>query len=352
MVRAVALRPAPSSKPNVALPLYVAPSEDEALFSWMLRLATRLRCSMHALASCTFGIDDRYGHSRWWCRPHPWLLKRISERTGVEVARLRTMTFEGWAPIYRDDEDSGRFSGRRYDRPAPEHRTYRFVVCGQCLEGDAKPYLRSSWLIGWMAVCPIHGTQLIDRCSACGAAPRVAPFANTTIFSPGTCARCSKSLLGNASLTAHPSVVSMQAVLLEGKRRGVFDLTGLGSLTWKEMVALADVLLGTVWGDITLAEKEELLHAFASDALQEKPTLDGIFDRRHASLLFLAWLISGWPDSPGATVAHHLLSRWLTAERNRLCRHLHPAQEDPWTVGPNNFESPIRERLQALAGAG
>lgn len=171
MARAVTLRPAPSSKPNVALPLYVAPSEDEALFSWMLRLATRLRCSMHALASCTFGIDDRYGHSRWWCRPHPWLLKRISERTGVEVARLRTMTFEGWAPIYRDDEDSGRFSGRRYDRPAPDHRTYRFVVCGQCLEGDAKPYLRSSWLIGWMAVCPIHGTQLIDRCPACGAAP-------------------------------------------------------------------------------------------------------------------------------------------------------------------------------------
>lgn len=352
MARSVAIRPSPSSKPNVALPLYVAPAEDEALFSWALRLATRLRCSMHALAFCTFGIDDRYGYSRWWYRPHPWLLKRISERSGVDVARLRRMTFEGWEPIYRDDEDSGRFTGRRYDKPAPEHRAYRFAVCGQCLEGDAKPYLRSTWLIGWLAACPIHGTQLIERCHACGAALRVAPFANTATFSPGTCTRCSKSLLGKTPVVADPRVLHIQAAMLDGKRHGVLELAGLGRLMWKELVALADVLLGTVWSDLTLAEKEELRYLFASYAPERDQMTDGIFDRRHASLLFLAWLTSAWPDGPGATAARHLLSRWLAAERNRLCRHLSTAQADPWTLGPTNFEVPIRERLQALAGAG
>jgi hypothetical protein len=311
-----------------------------------------LRVSMHVLAKCTFGIDDRFGYSRWWCRPHPWLLKRISERTDVPVARLRSMTFEGSAPAYRDDEDSGRFTGRRYDRAAPDHRTYRFAVCGQCLENDAKPYLRLSWLIGWKAACPIHETQLIDRCPACGAAPRVAPFANTAIFSPATCTRCSKSFLGNAPIAAHPSVLHMQAALLEGKRRGVLDLGGLGRLTWEEMVALADVLLGTVWTDLDLTERDEIFRAFASNVLNESLTADGVFDRRHASLLFLAWLTSGWPDGQGATLARQILRRWLTAERNRLCRHLRTAQEDPWTLGSNNFESTIRERLQVLVGVG
>lgn len=180
----VAPRPVFTPSPNRPLPFYVEPAPDEALFSWLLRLATRMGVSMHALASCSLGIDDRYGHTRWWCRPHPWLLMRISERTDVGVARLRPMTFDGFQPVYRDDEASARFTGRRYDVRSPTSRSYRFAVCGRCLKDDAKPYLRLSWLIGWMAVCPHHGTVLVERCNVCGAGLRVAPFATTSRFSP------------------------------------------------------------------------------------------------------------------------------------------------------------------------
>jgi hypothetical protein len=39
----------------------------------------------------------------------------------------------------------------------------------------------------------------------------------------------------------------------------------------------------------------------------------------------VTWLTTGWPDSPGAVVGRRMVIRWLTADRNRLCRHeFHP----------------------------
>ena len=261
------------------------------------------------------------------------------------------MTFEGFEPAYRDDEASARFAGRRYDRTAPDRRAYRFAVCGRCLQGDANPYLRSAWLIGWMGVCPVHGTLLIERCTACGAGLRAAPFTTAASFSPATCTRCAKSVLGNSNLAAHPSVVLLQAALFRGKRDGVLELDGLGPLTWREMVALADVLIGMVWTDLTLAEQDEIFRLYTSDTHNQRRQVDRIYDCRHGSLHFLSWLTAGWPDSPGAMVGRRMLIRWLTADRNRLCRHLRPARADPWSACATNFESPIRERLRALAGA-
>lgn len=350
-IEATALRPVttPTRRPP-PLPLHVEPASDEALLSWLLRLATRLGVSLHVLASQTFGINDRSGHTRWWYRSHPWVLARISERTGVSVARLRQMTFERFQLVYRDDEVSARFAGRRYDSRSPEWLACRFAACGPCLEGDAKPYVRTPWLLGWMAVCPHHGTILIERCKACGASLRIAPFTTVASFSPAICTRCGWSLLDGRYKPARPSVVRLQAALFRGKRDGITELEGLGRLTWEEMVALADVLIGMVWTDLTLREQEEIFLSYTSDPLTKPRVEDAIYDCRHGSLQFLAWLTQGWPRSPGAKVGQSMLIRWLNADRNRLCRHLRPTSEDPWSAGPNNFESPIRERLRSLAG--
>lgn len=155
----VVSRPAPRPARRPPLPLYVEPATGEALLSWMLRLATRLGVSFHVLAKQSFAIDDHSGRTRWWNRPHPWSLACISERTGISVAQLRPMTFAGLEPASRDDEAPARFAGRRYDSRGAEQPTYRFAVCGCCLEEDATPYLRTSWLIGWMAICPHHGNH-------------------------------------------------------------------------------------------------------------------------------------------------------------------------------------------------
>lgn len=333
------------------LPVYVEPASEETLLSWLLRLATRLGVSLHVLARQSFGIDDRAGHTRWWCRPHPWVLKRISERTGVSVARLRPMTLDQFVSVYRDDEAPARFTGRRYDASAPERRAYRFAACAQCLKSDATPYLRTPWLIGWMAVCPQHATRLMERCRACHAGIRVAPFTTAASFSPATCTRCANSLLDDDPVSAHPSVIRMQTALLSGKSSGTIELEGLGRLSWMEMVALVDVLIGMVWTDLTLAERQNIFLSYISDLRNRSHGEDSPFDCRHGSLQFLTWLTEGWPNSAGAKMSQNLLARWLAADRNRLCRHLHLLDADPWTMGPTNFEPPIRERLRALVDA-
>lgn len=332
------------------LPLYVEPAPEEALLSWLLRLATRLRVSLRALTTSGFNVDDRTLDMQWWFRPPTWLLVRISERTGVSLARLREMTCEDVQPVYRDDEASGRFTGRRYDSLAAKSRGHRFVVCGECLKNDHSAYLRRLWLVGWMAVCPDHGTILIERCSACYARLRVAPFATRTSFSPAICTRCQAKLLRGPAVPAHPSVRRLQAALLRGKSDGAAEIDGLGKLTWKEIVALADVLIGMVWTDLTVAEQEQLWLPYTQTFRHEVRQPTDIFGGRHDSLCFLAWLIDGWPHGEGPAVAKSLLARWFSAERNRLCRHLRSPLDDPWSFGPTNFELSIQQRLRFLAG--
>lgn len=297
-----------------------------------------------------FGVDDRTLGTQWWCRPPGWLLVRVSERTGISIARLRQMTFEDFQPVYREDEASGRFTGRRYESMAARSRSYRFVVCGECLKSDATAYLRKVWLLGWVAVCPDHGTILIERCSNCHSRLRVAPFATRASFSPATCTRCAAHLLHGADAPAHPFVRRLQAVLLCGKLGGAVQLDRMGELTWKEIVALADVLIGMVWTDFTVAEQERLWIQYTQAFHQELRQPTEIFSGRHDSLCFLAWLIEDWPHGAGPAVARTLLTRWATAERNRLCRHLRPPWGDPWSTGPTNFEPSIQRRLRALTG--
>ena len=117
------------------------------------------------------------------------------------------------------------------------------------------------------------------------------------------------------------------------------------------MIALADVLLGMVWTDLTLAEQEQIFRLYGSETGNSPDGPDGVYDSRHGSLHFLAWLTERWPDSPGAMVGRDLLVRWLAADRNLLCRHLRPTSVDPWTTGPTNFEPPVAQRLAALAGS-
>jgi hypothetical protein len=349
-IDSASVRTACRPTPRLQLPLYVEPVREEALLSWLLRLASRLQVSLHALASQGFGINDRSGHTRWWCRPHPWILARITERTGVSVARLRPMTFSGFVDAYRDDEASARFTGRRYDTRGRESRGHRFAVCSQCLQEDAARYLRLPWLIGWLAICPKHMTILIERCT-CGARLRIASLTADRSFSPSTCTRCGMNVLGGEAVPAHPAALKMQNALLRAKREDICELDELGMFTFPQMIALADVLLGTLWTDLTMAEQERVFSSYTAQTVGDHSEAHGIYDCRYGSLRFLAWLTEGWPDSPGAKVGHGLLLRWLAADRNRLCRHLRSDSADPWTSGATNFEPPITQRLTVLAGA-
>ena len=96
----------PNAEPQ--LPFYVRPAADEALISWLGRLASRFDLSPHQFASRAFGVDNR-GPAQWWLRPSPLSLKRISELAGVPVDHLNRMTLNSWSPSYRGDEADGGF---------------------------------------------------------------------------------------------------------------------------------------------------------------------------------------------------------------------------------------------------
>ena len=327
------------------LPSFVKPLPDEALLSWLLRLATHLDLSMDELAQDGFGVVDYSAHSNWWRRPRLEVLERIHVRTGLEMLSLRRMTLVGWS-VYRKDEATERFGQHVYESLAPHRRLQRWAVCRQCLATDPVPYLRQSWMIGWLGVCPIHGTILIDRCAACDAKPFAAPFGSKVPFTPLTCRRCGATLEGFDRL-ARPSVARFQAALLQGKRTGHLELAGIGRLSWREMVALADVVLGVLW---TVLTGDELKAVWATywEEFEWEPPESRIRVERYGSLETLVWFLEGWPRSPGSAVATELFARWLTGRRNRISRHVPGTRADPWESGRAEFNPRIRERIRTL----
>jgi hypothetical protein len=330
------------------LPLYVEPKEDEALLSWLLRLAARLQVSLHVLVREAFRIDDRKERFAWWRRPEPLMLRRISDRTGVGIERLRGMTLESWSPAYRDDEASERFSADRFRLKAPAWRAFRFALCEQCLVTDADSYLRVPWTLGWLAVCPQHATVMTTRCQKCTAKLRIGRPSSITRFSPLTCAHCENDLRYGLPEPAHPSVIGFQRALLDGKRHGNADFSGIGRLSWKEVVALADVLIGMFWTDATSAQQQHGHGLFQKECGIPRSLL---CSTRYCDLAFFKWLTERWPHGAGSQIAMDMLERWLSGKPNRIFRHLGVNWSDPWNPGPHEIPEHIRERFRQLLEA-
>jgi hypothetical protein len=302
---------------------------------------------MHVLAHEAFGIDDRGGHSHWWVRPNPWLLKRMRDRTGVQMDVLQRMTLTKWEPVYREDEDSHRFAGPRFVSIAPDFRMRRHAVCVECLEEEAEPFLRLWWMIGWAAVCPRHGTIMVARCAWCRGQVRVARLTGAAPFVPRLCTSCGMNLQNGVCWLAQTPVIRLQGRLLEGKRHGVTTLPGIGRLSWVETVTLIDVLLGVCWRVLDYDEQEGI--RTQHEASDIAPCVaDRAYDTRYGSLQFLTWLFEGWPHSTGARTAQNLLARGLDQPANRIFRHLRIDWTNPRTPDANEIEPEIRVRLLAL----
>lgn len=339
--------PEPGAPTLQQLPLYVEPQEDEVLLSWLLRLATRLQVSQHTLVRAGFWIDDRGERAQWWRRPPPQMLSRISARTGIRTERLRAMTFERWS-VYRDDEANERFSVQRLQSHARQSRAFRFVLCEQCLDAQAEPYLRMLWAIGWAAVCPQHATILTARCPKCSAKLRIGRLSTPARFSPRTCAQCGNDLRYGLTQPAHPSVMRVQRALLEAKHEGHADFAGIGRLSWREVVALADVLIGMFWTDTTPAERQEMYAHFKKERdLSETPRANP----RYGDLAFFAWLTERWPQGAGSQIAMDMLTRWLSHKPNRIFRHLGVDWSQPWDPGTYEIPEDIRQRFRQLLEA-
>lgn len=164
-------------KPARRWPLHPAPQEGEALSSWLHRIAVCYRMDVRDLLESDLShaqVDDLD------IAPPPSLLTALSQRSGIELDKLRLMSLTGWTPWLLDSLDA--------QMPdALETYTLQFSVllprrklkvksvthwrawmpnqpilraCPLCLSHSVNQALLLVWKLPLMLSCPIHGCWL------------------------------------------------------------------------------------------------------------------------------------------------------------------------------------------------
>ena len=273
-------------------PVHVRPAAEEALVSWLWRLATRLGVSMSTLSRMLIGAKVT-GEALAWCRPGESVLQQIAARTGTDIEQLRVMTFHALSPSVRDDEVNDRFCGRRFMRSGRESPfRARISVCPTCLREG--PYLRWSWMLGWISVCSRHGTVLLSHCPRCAQRLSLPSSEAHRLTAIDRCASCKADLSAAPESRAAVEVVNLEEAMLLGKRRGLIELPALGAIGWLMATAMMDVLLTLVRVGTTLAYQEHLYGRIARDFHSSLGEVRH-WSARYGSSLTLAWLLKDWP---------------------------------------------------------
>ena len=352
------------------LPIHVAPQPDEALVSWLARLAGRYDAPPLTLAQATIGlrpVDPRRSREAWWQRPGPNVIKAISQMTGIAIESVRATTFEDWAPSCRHEGAPDRFSARHFRVVRPDgRRMRRFVVCPACLASDADPYVRKTWTLGWVAVCARHRTVLLSTCPTCCGTFRLPAVSSLEPLTPDICRHCGATLAAAFTREAHAAAIRLQEALLDVKRLGMAGLPGLGVVDWPTAMAAADVLLGMIWVGTEPNLRGRLLRRIAND-LDLGQVRRGLADNC-AGLLILAWLLEEWPDRLHITMRmlrtaplRHLVNRWDDIDANLRARLLHsmghgrttwsfrPATWSAWLAGLDAAELRASARRERYA---
>ncbi len=288
---------------TVRLPRHIEPAGDEALASWIAQISAMLGQSPLMLGRSAFGVDASVD-PQWWRRPSDATLSRIGDRTGLEPARLRTMTFLGYAAA-RSDEDADRFASRRWISPVPSQRRGRRIdICPQCIAEDGRPYLRLLWMMGWAGVCPRHRTVLTGQCPSCRGAIRLESLSARSPVDLLSCRKCGVRLAGPESEAARPLAIDLQDILVAGKRNGTVNLPGVGQIDWSVMMALADMLLGMIWTDIATGHRKCRFDRIARDiALGGTDRMTPPWTSNYGGLLMLGWMLEDVQSRLPAAIA-------------------------------------------------
>lgn len=165
------MRPAPR------WPLHPAPKEGEALSSWLQRVAGCYQMDVREL------LEHDLGHGQIdnldTAPPLP-LLRVLARRSGIEVDRLRCMSFAGWTPWLLDSLDDAVPSALetyvfQWSVLLPKRsRKVRWIAswrawlpmrplrraCPLCLRSAQDPPLLLVWQLPLLLSCPTHGCWL------------------------------------------------------------------------------------------------------------------------------------------------------------------------------------------------
>ena len=269
------------------------PCTDEALLSWLHRYAMPFGISASLLLFNRADVE-LLNPIDWWRRPHPQLLTRLAARTGVVGSALAAMTFQDWTPQPCNEQMSPRLScGRRFQRSRFLYAKRQwFAICPQCSAGDALPYVRKTWTVGWTSVCQTHALVLLRQCSKCRQAMHFPRFNADERFAPQRCRACGCVLSNARQRPAHPIAVRLQALLFAHSASPTVPLPLLGALHWPTAMALFDRLLAFTWG----ARARPRLKCLFAHIRSEIELADDLRKGHYEGLLILAWLLDQWPQ--------------------------------------------------------
>ena len=158
-------------------PLHPAPKEGEALSSWLHRVADCYQMDVRELLECDPGhgqIDDLDT-----APPIP-LLIAVAGRTGIELDRLRCMSFASWTPWLLDSLDDAVPSAlesyvfqlsvllpkrNRKTRSITRWRAWLPMrplrrACPRCILDSNEHALPLMWQLPLLLSCPTHGCWL------------------------------------------------------------------------------------------------------------------------------------------------------------------------------------------------
>jgi hypothetical protein len=249
------------------LPLHPRPQAQEALSSWIGRLAAVYDLGWEeffdqalALPSTPMSNVDR--------DPPVALLDRLTAQTGISLPQLRAMTLHGYVPFLIDGinptEKAFEVYGGSFTTlmsPAARRRVplgrpwapwvdpkwlERRYGCPSCLAADVVPHHRIPWRLPWMASCPVHGMLLEKVFIPTGPSQAYAEYHRTI----GTPATPELRLIDGITRTA---VIDGMVYLSNGERisaavwvrklRGLIDEVTRPSL----VVRSARAVIGSAW---------------------------------------------------------------------------------------------------------
>lgn len=151
-------------------PAHPKPLPDELLSSWIVRVAQANGIKLQTLCWILFG-NARSPWNRDIDRSAPkWLLKAMSEHTGVNYWDAYHATLTTYRTIlYPNRRRSGQL---RWILPvrtyAMNRKGYGQQFCPLCLAEDLIPYFRKTWRVALFTFCPKHQVILRDACPSCG----------------------------------------------------------------------------------------------------------------------------------------------------------------------------------------
>ncbi|MBN9424577.1 MAG: TniQ family protein [Candidatus Accumulibacter sp.] len=151
-------------------PAHPKPLQGELLSSWIVRVAQANGIKLQTLSWILFG-NALSPWNRDIDRSAPkWLLKAMSEHTGVNYWDAYHTTLTTYRTIlYPNRRCSGQL---RWILPvrtyAMNRKGYGQQFCPLCLAEDLIPYFRKTWRVALFTFCPKHQIILHDACPFCG----------------------------------------------------------------------------------------------------------------------------------------------------------------------------------------